>query len=62
MWIGQSFACCDRCGLPFWEHTHDARLIRDRPINVFDPDSCYEYVPITEEQKRAAEAIHGGAR
>jgi hypothetical protein len=21
-WMGQSFKYCDRCGNPFWEHTH----------------------------------------
>ena len=21
-WIGQSFAHCDSCGQPYWEHTH----------------------------------------
>lgn len=24
-WIGQSFAHCDNCGKPYWEHTHDWR-------------------------------------
>jgi len=22
-WIGQSFACCERCSRPFWEHSYD---------------------------------------
>ena len=26
MWIGQSFKFCDRCGKPYWEHSHDHRL------------------------------------
>lgn len=25
-WIGQSFAHCDRCGHPYWEHTHDEQV------------------------------------
>jgi hypothetical protein len=57
-WLGQSFACCDNCGKPYWEHTHDARIIRSRPINARDAKSCYEYVPITDEQKRRVRAYH----
>ena len=26
-WVGQSFACCDVCGEPFWEHTHDRQYV-----------------------------------
>jgi hypothetical protein len=25
-WIGQSFACCDGCGRPAWEHAGEMRL------------------------------------
>ena len=25
-WIGQSFEHCDRCGEPFWNHSHEDRL------------------------------------
>lgn len=28
-WIGQSFATCDMCGLPAWEHEGEARLVED---------------------------------
>jgi hypothetical protein len=24
-WIGQPFNFCDRCGKPYWEHTHEVR-------------------------------------
>lgn len=27
-WIGQPFSSCDRCGLPFWEHTHESRATK----------------------------------
>ena len=26
-WIGQTFASCNECGKPFWEHSHDARSV-----------------------------------
>ena len=26
VWVGQSFASCDACGRPFWEHTHKRGL------------------------------------
>lgn len=37
-WLGQSFAHCDRCGQPYWHHTHEERL-RDgcwvlEPVNT----------------------------
>ena len=22
-WVGQSFSSCDRCGWPYWDHSHD---------------------------------------
>ncbi|MFC8531874.1 hypothetical protein [Nocardia sp. NPDC057227] len=43
-WLGQSFAYCDRCARPFWEHTHEDRL-RDgvwvqEPITPEDAAAC----------------------
>ncbi len=32
MWLGQSFKHCDKCGHPFWVHTHDRQRDRDVPI------------------------------
>ena len=52
-WVGQTFASCDRCGQPYWEHTHDSRM-REGP-GVLDADP-WEYVPITDEQKAACKA------
>lgn len=31
-WIGQSFACCDGCGLPAWDHEGIATPDRDSPV------------------------------
>lgn len=45
-WIGQSFASCDNCGRPRWEHKAD-----HHPTSVFGTD--YELIPITEEQADA---------
>lgn len=49
-WLGQSFKHCDRCGLPYWEHTHDQQFSRDR--GPFDADP-WVLVPITPEQAEA---------
>ena len=32
-WVGQSFKYCERCGHPFWEHTHDMRAAGPVPID-----------------------------
>jgi hypothetical protein len=49
-WLGQSFAHCDGCGKPYWEHTHDLQVRRD--AGPFDPDALVR-VPITPEQAEA---------
>lgn len=55
-WVGQSFANCNECGEPFWEHTHDARL---KPgAGPFDDDG-FEYVPIADAVKAAVKANWG---
>jgi hypothetical protein len=43
-WIGQSFAQCDRCGLPYWKHSHEERLREG--AGPFGPDAM-ELVPIS---------------
>ena len=49
-WIGQSFASCDGCGQPYWEHTHD---VQQRPdVGPFAHDAQI-LVPITPEQADA---------
>lgn len=58
-WVGQSFASCDGCGLPYWEHTHDTRM-RDG-AGPFDEEP-FDYVPITDAQKVACKAKWGGDR
>lgn len=55
-WVGQSFAHCDGCGQPYWEHTHDTRM-RDG-AGPFDEDP-FDYVLITDEQKAACKAKWG---
>ena len=32
-WIGQSFAHCDNCGKPYWDHSHEDRLGRGGPFS-----------------------------
>lgn len=47
-WVGQSFACCDECGRPYWEHSHDRRSGGpDGPFGL-----GLRLVPITPEQAR----------
>lgn len=31
-WIGQSWASCDNCGKPFWEHTHETVSADGKPF------------------------------
>jgi hypothetical protein len=51
-WVGQSFASCDGCGQPYWEHDYDERPgPGSRPFNA-----RWVYVPITDEQKAAVKA------
>jgi hypothetical protein len=51
--VGQSFASCAECGLPFWEHTHDTRL---KPgAGPFD-DEPFDYVLISDETKAKVKA------
>lgn len=52
-WIGQSFASCNECGQPFWEHTHDTRM--KAGAGPFDKNP-FEYVLITEAEKAACRA------
>lgn len=45
-WVGQSFASCDECGRPYWEHSHDRRSGgSDGPFGL-----GLRLVPITPEQ------------
>jgi hypothetical protein len=46
-WIGQSFASCDRCGKPYWEHTHEERLPEGARLFGSKP---MELVPISPER------------
>lgn len=45
-WIGQPFSSCDRCGRPYWEHTHEERV---RPDAVLGDPDMFELVVITPE-------------
>src|SRR5260221_152586 len=49
-WNGQPFSSCDRCGLPYWEHSHEERLNREAGPFSSDP---FELVPITPESAEA---------
>lgn len=40
-WIGQSFACCDKCGLPAWEHEGHATARRPESPWSSAPDEEY---------------------
>lgn len=47
-WVGQSFASCEECGRPYWEHSHDRRSGgSDGPFGL-----GLRLVPITPEQAR----------
>ena len=52
-WVGQSFEHCDGCGEPYWEHTHDQQINRDK--GPFDEDP-WLYVPISNESKAKVKA------
>lgn len=54
-WVGQSFKYCDECGQPFWEHTHDSRLVG----GAFDADP-WEYVLIPDDLKARVKAKWDG--
>jgi len=41
-WIGQSFAHCDRCGQPYWEHSHDSHFVGGREKRVAIPAKAAE--------------------
>lgn len=41
-WCGQSFKFCDRCGVPFWEHTHEKRSVGLVLISREDADAVKE--------------------
>ena len=55
-WIGQSLAHCDRCGLPYWEHSHEERLREG--TRVFSPGAV-RLVPITPEDAAACKRKWG---
>jgi hypothetical protein len=42
-WIGQSFASCDRCGFPAWEHAGEERIREG--ASPFGLDNAMEFVP-----------------
>lgn len=47
-WIGQSFASCDNCGKPYWEHTHVAG---PRPGgSPFDGRTFHRLIPKAEAE------------
>lgn len=52
-WVGQTFASCDGCGKPFWEHEFDTRA---KPGSGPFDDEPFDYVPISDEQKAATRA------
>ena len=58
-WVGQSFAHCEQCGEPYWEHQYDKQI--KRGSGPFDDDS-WHYVLITDELKAAVRAKWGNAR
>jgi hypothetical protein len=57
-WIGQSFASCDRCGKPYWEHTHEERLPEGAGPFGAEP---MELVPISPESAAACKRKWGAA-
>jgi hypothetical protein len=42
VWIGQSFAHCDECGDPFWEHDFDSFRGALIPITADSAARCRE--------------------
>ena len=57
-WIGQSFASCDRCGLPYWEHGYEERLPEGAGPFGSDPMIL---VPISPERAAACKRKWGTA-
>lgn len=53
-WIGQSFACCDKCGLPAWEHDGNA-VPRDRstPFSTVPDEEFWVLSPWKDGQREA---------
>jgi len=48
-WIGQPFTSCDRCGQPYWDHTHEEHAADgSKPFSV-----RVRHVVITPEQRAA---------
>jgi len=47
-WIGQTLASCDRCGQPYWEHTHEEVPAEDQAFG-----GTWKLVPIPPEKARA---------
>lgn len=36
-WVGQSFAHCDICGEPYWEHEYDRQFVNGGDAQVVIP-------------------------
>lgn len=51
-WIGQEWDHCDRCGAPYWQHTH-----MEHPAKGAGPfDDAWEYELISDESKAKVRA------
>lgn len=48
-WVGQTFASCDECGEPYWNHTHRYAVGVGEPFG-----GGLVLVPITAEEAEAA--------
>lgn len=55
-WIGQTFASCDNCGKPYWEHPYEYVLGIGNP---FTDDGTRQ--PITAERAAVVKAKWAGA-
>lgn len=53
-WVGQSFAHCDNCGRPYWDHTYE---IIAGTGTLFGHDAAKR--PITSDQKASCRAKWG---
>lgn len=55
-WLGQSFAHCDKCGLPAWEHEGTASLPVDRALKSPYDDTRWVLKPWEPGEREACRA------
>jgi hypothetical protein len=61
-WIGQPYTSCDRCGLPYWEHSHEERLAPGASLGAALSGEGLDLVPIAAESAAACKRRWEGSR